>query len=136
MLEQFSAEIEALGGKEVLEKLLQAAWIDTYNSFNSSQSNDTKYFLNKVVTNMKTILNKISANPDLLEIYTGKANYADRSLTNGLKNYSNSTVIIYSSPTVFADGSIHIDDNNSDKIFQQTMTELLSKLKAKYPNLS
>ena len=37
---------------------------------------------------------------------------------------------------VFTDGSVHVDDSASDKLYQQTMTELLEKLKAKYPDLS
>lgn len=49
MTEQYPDEVAALGGAEGLERILQAAWIETYSSFNSSQSNDTKAFVNKVV---------------------------------------------------------------------------------------
>ena len=136
MTEQYPDEVAALGGAEGLERILQAAWIETYSSFNSSQSNDTKAFVNKVVANLKTILSKISNNQDLLEVYTGKANYADKTLTTGLSNYSRSSAITYSNGAVFTDGSVHIDDNASDKLYQQTMTDLLERLKAKYPDLS
>ena len=136
MTEQYSEEVAALGGAEGLERILQAAWIETYSSFNSSQSNDTKAFVNKVAANLKTILSKISNNQDLLEVYTGKANYADTTLTTGLSNYSRSSAITYSNGAVFTDGSVHIDDNASDKLYQQTMTDLLERLKAKYPDLS
>lgn len=136
MTEQYPEEVAALGGAEGLERILQAAWIETYSSFNSSQSNDTKAFVNKVVANLQTILSKISNNQDLLEVYTGKANYADTTLTTGLSNYSTSSAITYSNGVVFTDGSVHVDDSASDKLYQQTMTELLEKLKAKYPDLS
>ena len=136
MTEQYPEEVAALGGAEGLERILQAAWIETYSSFNSSQSNDTKAFVNKVVANLQTILSKISNNKDLLEVYTGKANYADTTLTTGLSNYSTSSAITYSNGVVFTDGSVHVDDSASDKLYQQTMTELLEKLKAKYPDLS
>ena len=33
------------------------------------------------------------------------------------------------------DGSVHIQDTQSDKLYQQTMSSLLDKLKAKYPKL-
>ena len=33
--------LNALGGDDVLEKLVQSAWMTTYNSYNSSQSNNT-----------------------------------------------------------------------------------------------
>ena len=136
MTEQYPEEVAALGGAEGLERILQAAWIETYSSFNSSQSNDTKAFVNKVVANLQTILSKISNNQDLLEVYTGKANYADTTLTTGLSNYSTSSAITYSNGVVFTDGSVHVDDSASDKLYQQTMTELLEKLKAKYPDLN
>lgn len=60
MTERYPDFVEALGGSDRhLKALLQAAWIETYSSFNSSQSNDTKAFMNKVVSNLQTILSKI-----------------------------------------------------------------------------
>ena len=135
MTEQYPEEVAALGGAEGLERILQAAWIETYSSFNSSQSNDTKAFVNKVVANLQTILSKISNNPELLEVYTSHTNYADKTLTDGLENYKNSSAITYSDADIYMDGSVHIQDTQSDKLYQQTMSSLLDKLKAKYPKL-
>ena len=135
MTEQYPEEVAALGGAEGLERILQAAWIETYSSFNSSQSNDTKAFMNKVVSNLQTILSKISNNPELLEVYTSHTNYADKTLTDGLENYKNSSAITYSDADIYMDGSVHIQDTQSDKLYQQTMSSLLDKLKAKYPKL-
>lgn len=135
MTEQYPDEVAALGGAEGLERILQAAWIETYSSFNSSQSNDTKAFVNKVVANLQTILSKISNNPELLEVYTSHTNYADKTLTDGLENYKNSSAITYSDADIYMDGSVHIQDTQSDKLYQQTMSSLLDKLKAKYPKL-
>ena len=135
MTEQYPEEVAALGGAEGLERILQAAWIETYSSFNSSQSNDTKAFVNKVVANLQTILSKISNNPELLEVYTSHTNYADKTLTDGLENYKNSSAITYSDADIYMDGFVHIQDTQSDKLYQQTMRSLLDKLKAKYPKL-
>ena len=135
MTEQYPEEVAALGGAEGLERILQAAWIETYSSFNSSQSNDTKAFVNKVVANLQTILSKISNNPELLEVYTSHTNYADKTLTDGLENYKNSSAITYSDADIYMDGFVHIQDTQSDKLYQQTMSSLLDKLKAKYPKL-
>ncbi len=135
MTERYPDFVEALGGADGLERLLQAAWIETYSSFNSSQSNDTKAFMNKVVSNLQTILSKISNNPELLEVYTSHTNYADKTLTDGLENYKNSSAITYSDADIYMDGSVHIQDTQSDKLYQQTMSSLLDKLKAKYPKL-
>ena len=135
MTDDYPEEVAALGGAEGLERILQAAWIETYSSFNSSQSNDTKAFVNKVVANLQTILSKISNNPELLEVYTSHTNYADKTLTDGLENYKNSSAITYSDADIYMDGSVHIQDTQSDKLYQQTMSSLLDKLKAKYPKL-
>ena len=135
MTERYPDFVEALGGSDGLERLLQAAWIETYSSFNSSQSNDTKAFMNKVVSNLQTILSKISNNPELLEVYTSHTNYTDKTLTDGLENYKNSSAITYSDADIYMDGSVHIQDTQSDKLYQQTMSSLLDKLKAKYPKL-
>ena len=135
MTEQYPEEVAALGGAEGLERILQAAWIETYSSFNSSQSNDTKAFVNKVVAILQTILSKISNNPELLEVYTSHTNYADKTLTDGLENYKNSSAITYSDADIYMDGFVHIQDTQSDKLYQQTMSSLLDKLKAKYPKL-
>ncbi|DAB14944.1 TPA: hypothetical protein CPT98_10245, partial [Candidatus Gastranaerophilales bacterium HUM_19] len=78
---------------------------------------------------------KISNNPELLEVYTSHTNYADKTLTDGLENYKNSSAITYSDADIYMDGSVHIQDTQSDKLYQQTMSSLLDKLKAKYPKL-
>ncbi len=134
--------LEKLGGEEVLKQLLQAAWITTYNSFNSSQSNNTTDFINKVMQNLEKMLNKLQTNPEYLEVFTQRVSYADRALTSGLKHYNTKTTagdderIKYSGePTIYADGTVHIANTTDDNDYQTTMSALLNNLLNKYSSL-
>ncbi len=138
-----SASLQELGGENVLKQLLQAAWITAYNDFASSQKNNTRDFINKVMSNLEKILNKLQTNPELMEIFTKRTSYTDSSLTNGLKHYNTKTTsgndetILYKGEvTIYADASIHISNTNDDNDYQQTMTPLLERLIKKYPSLS
>ena len=122
--------------------LTQAAWIMTYNTFNSSQSNSTTAFVTKVLENLETILNKIAANPELLSVYTAHTSYADTSLTDGLIHYNTKTTaggdqkISYKGDiTTDGEGKVHIANTTDDDDYQVTMDELLKRLIKKYPQI-
>lgn len=127
--------LSALGGESVLQKLVQAAWIEAYGSFNSSQSNNTEAFVSKVLGNLDSMLEKLQKDPDLMETYTQHTAYADKTLTDGL-NYYNNTQINYKGNVVqYADGTVHIDNTVSDVAYQGAMEPLLQRLIEKYPNV-
>ena len=83
--------LNALGGDDVLEKLVQSAWMTTYNSYNSSQSNNTEDFVKSVLNNLNSMLTMLEKSPEMLEVFTQRGSYADTSLTNGLKHYNTNT---------------------------------------------
>ena len=125
-----------------VQRLCQAAWIMTYNSFNSSQSNSATSFVSKVLENLETILNKIAANPELLSVYTAHTSYADTSLTDGLSHYNKNTTfggdekISYKGAvTTDGEGKVHIANTNDDPNYQLTMDELLNRLIKKFPQI-
>ena len=134
--------LNALGGDDVLEKLVQSAWMTTYNSYNSSQSNNTEDFVKSVLNNLNSMLTMLEKSPEMLEIFTQRGSYADSSLTNGLKHYNTNTTyggdekINYSGTIAqYADGTVHIDNTIDDNDYQQTMEPLLERIIAKYPDL-
>lgn len=131
-----------LGGEEVLEKLLQSAWITTYNDFNSSTSNDLNEFVDKVMNNLEKMLDKLQTNPKLMKTFTKRTSYADSTLTKDLKNYNTATTygndekISYAGEvTTYEDGTVHISNINDDNDYQTTMNALLVKVISKYPEI-
>lgn len=134
--------LERLGGETVLKQLLQAAWITTYNDFNSSQENNTVDFVNKVMDNLKKILEKLQTNPEYLEVFTKRVSYADTTVTTDVKHYNTKTtaggdekVSYRGTPTVHADGTVHLSNTTDDNDYQTTMTGVLRNLLDKYPSL-
>ena len=131
-----------LGGEEVLEKLLQSAWINTYNDFNSSTSNALTKFVDKVMNNLEKMLDKLQTNPKLMETFTKRTSYADSTLTNGLKNYNTATTfgndetVSYAGEvTTHEDGTVHLSQTDDDNDYQTTMNSLLLRVIAKYPEI-
>ena len=131
-----------LGGDAVLERLVQSAWISAYNTFDSSTSNNTEKFVDTVFKNLKTMMDRIQSNTDLIDVFTEHTAYADKTLTDGLKHYNKNTtygndeVINYGGQvSVYEDGTVHIDNTKDDRDYQTTMNELLERLIAKYPNV-
>ena len=140
--EEGKAAVETLGGFSGLQDLVQAAWIATYNSYDSSQSNNAAAFISKVLENLNNIMNKLETNPEYLETFMQRTSYADTGLTDNLIHYNTNTtlggdqVIIYSGePTVDTDGTVHIGNQDDDTDYQLTMTELLKRLKEKYSSI-
>ena len=132
----------ALGGDAVLERLVQSAWISAYNTFNSSTSNNTEKFVDTVFKNLKTMMDRIQSNTDLIDVFTEHTAYADKTLTDGLKHYNKNTtygndeLINYGGQvSVYEDGTVHIDYTKDDRDYQSTMNELLERLIAKYSNV-
>lgn len=141
--EEGKAALEALGGEDVLKRLVQAAWIDTYNTYNSSQSNNAANFVAQVLDNFQTIMNKLSKNPEYIAAYTAKTSYADSSLTKGLIHYNTNTTyggderINYKGTYKTDDnGAVHIENTTDDADYQLTMNDLLRRLKNKYSTIS
>lgn len=134
--------LQKLGGETVLKKLLQSAWIAAYNDFNSSQSNNLASFVNKVMSNLDKILEKLQTNPELLNTFTKRASYADNSITIGVKHYNTKTTygndekINYKgNVTTYADGTVHISNDNDDDDYQTTMAGVLKNLITKYSSI-
>ncbi len=139
----YSADaLTILGGDYVLEMLVQNAWITTYNSFDSSQSNNKYDFVKKVMENFQKMLNKLQTNPELLETFTKRSSYADSSITTGVKHYNTKTtyggdekISTRGDLMRFTDGSIHIDNTDDDNDYQSTMSDVLNQLIEKYSSI-
>lgn len=137
-----SDALTKLGGESALKKLVQAAWIAAYNDFDSSQSNNVTNFVNKVMSNLETMINKLKTNPELFEVYTKRSSYADTSVTNNVKHYNKKDTyggdekIDYSgNVTTFKDGTVHISNTNDDNDYQSTMSDVLKNLITKYSSI-
>ena len=74
----------------IADRLIQAAWITTYNKYNASTSHETKSFIEEVINNLKNILTAISKNGDLLKLYTADTAYSNDNITSGVYMYSRS----------------------------------------------
>lgn len=134
--------LETIGGKDVLKQLIQAAWISTYNDFSSAKEHQIATFISAVIDNIKSIMEKLTTNPEYLEIYTSHTSYADTSLTTGLTHYGtdttrsdDETIIYKGGTTVDSNGVVHLENEKDDPDYQVTMNELLVKLIEKYPSI-
>lgn len=132
-----------LGGESALKKLVQAAWIAAYNDFDSSQSNNVTNFVNKVMSNLETMINKLKTNPELFEVYTKRSSYADTSVLKDVKHYNTNTTygndetINYGGNiTTFTDGTVHLSVTTDDNDYQTTMSGLLKNLITKYSSVN
>lgn len=134
--------LQKLGGETALKQLLQSAWITTYNDFNSSQSNNLAAFVNKVMSNLDKMLEKLQTQPELLNIFTKRSSYADNSVTKDVKHYNTKTThgndekISYKgNVTTYADGTVHISNDDDDDDYQTTMAGVLKNLITKYSSI-
>ena len=139
MFGKFETILKDLGGDAVLESLIQAAWIDSYNRFDSSTSHNTEAFLAEVIQNLQEILRAVQAHPERLQFYTMHTAYADTTLTDGLTHYNtktthgnDETISYKGNVTTYDDGSVHIANDKDDADYQATMNGLLVRLKNKY----
>ena len=132
--------VQNIGGDEVIENLVQAAWISTYGTtYPSSQKNNTTAFVSKVLENLDAIIKKLKTNPEYLNLYTMRASYTDTTLTNKLVHYNladtygNDETISYKGDLKFdGDGTVHLSNTNDDIDYQATMSDLLKKVVKKY----
>lgn len=131
--------IQNIGGDEVIENLVQAAWICAYNSFGSSQRHLVGNFVSKVLENLDAMLNKLKTNPEYLNLYTMRTSYADPSLTDNLIHYN--TADTYGADEVVhykggyscdANGTVHLVHTTDDPDYQATMSNLLRRVVKKY----
>lgn len=133
---------DKLGGEGMVSKLLQTAWISTYNKYSSSTSNRTVDFVKTVLQNFEKMMEKLKTNPDYLEVFAGRMSYADANLTNDLIHYgtkttsgNDETIIYRGKVTTDSNGVVHISNKTDDRDYQDTMTQLLEFVKEKYSNL-
>lgn len=141
--EEGKSALEAIGGETVLNKLIQAAWIQAYNTYNSSQKNSAAAFITQVLNNFQSIMSSIEKNPEYLKIYTMHTSYTDTSLTNGLIHYNTNTTdggdetVYYGGKrTIDSNGVVHLKNSANDTDYQTTMNALLTRLIEKYSSLS
>lgn len=128
-------------GESKLKKIIQSAWIMTYNDYKSSESHSTAAFVQTVLTNLEKILSSISKNPEYADVYAADSTaYSNSKLTHNLPHYNRDTtaggdeVIIYEGDfKEDADGTVHIADATDDIDYQTTMTVLLSRIKKTDP---
>lgn len=143
-----NGELDALGGKEAVERIVQSGWIATYDSIQeldgkgSSASHYISDFLFDASENICKMIEKAKSDPQVLEALTQRTSYADNSLTDGLKHYNTNTTyggdekINYKGDVIqYEDGSVHINDTNDDRDYQATMDQLLERVIEKYPGL-
>lgn len=116
-------------GDEALEQLFKVAWTQVTESMNSTNAN-TKDFVQKVLSGLSTILNGLAENPENLAYYTDTT--VD---TKDLTNYKDNVVIDCRNPRKYDTGEYHLDNDASDKQFQNTMQQLLERIYSKYPNV-
>ena len=148
VLEEFNktsegkAALEQMGGESVVKKLIQAAWITTYNTYNSSTKNSRASFITTVLDNLEAIFNKLETNPEYLEIFTEHTAYADSSLTTGLTHYGTKTtrgndedLRLIGGYEISSDGTVHLANEKDDPDYQVTMSELLSRVIKKYSSI-
>ena len=131
--------VQNIGGDEVIENLVQAAWISTYSTYASSQKNNTTAFVSRVLENLDAIIKKLKTNPEYLNLYTIRASYTDTSLTNKLVHYNltdtygGDETISYKGDLKFGEnGAVHLSNTNDDIDYQATMDDLLKKVVKKY----
>lgn len=128
-------ELIASIGADNLSKLIQAAWITSYNDFNCSDNNiKTKEFITKVFENFNSILESIAIEPSRLEFFTQHTAYADNELLNGLPNYANDdTKYSYRLGSNMKDEwGRGWNDTNACSVINETMKELRNRLREKY----
>lgn len=125
--------LKEIGGEEVLKKLLQSAWAEASSGIYFNAKTNTGDFINKIMKNLDKVLEKVSTNQEYLDYYI-KDCYQDQTLINNLPNISD-TQINYSTPKKFDTGEMHLDDDKSDKKFQETMNKLLENIYNKYPDI-
>jgi len=138
-LKEKNPEAYAELGEENLEKLVQAAWITTYNDYPSSTSHNTKDFMTKVFNNLKSIMQKIDEKPEYLDVYTKHTAYANETITNDIIHYGTPSTqgddekIDYSGDiTLSSDGTVNISNETDNVDYLDTMEELLTRLKETY----
>ena len=135
-------EYEKLG-KDKIKKLIQSAWITTYNTWNSNSSWATKTFVGEVFENLKKILSAVVEKPEYLSIYTDRTAYANSNLTTGLEYYGTKTTDGRDSQwwyshsgdyaNVSSDGLPNWNDTKDAGEYQKTMNALLERIKNAEP---
>ena len=104
------------------DSILQAAWIMTYNSFTSGEEHDSKEFVDKVLRNTASILNKVKNNESLIGLLTTHTALRDTSLLSGT----------YSADGKYTDIEYGTDSFTSTTYYKYECNTILKNLKAKY----
>ena len=124
------------------DMLFQSAWIMAYSEYNSGNNNNIKDFVSCVFDKFTKILEAISKNSELLDLYTSRTAYANTAVTDGVTHYNTNTTygdgttgderVKYSNPLTYLDGTIHITSID-DGDYQKCMESLLENIQATEP---
>ena len=124
-----------------IDRLIQAAWIMTYNDYASSSKWNTSSFLGKVLDNFESILNKLKTNPEFLSVFAADHTaYANSSLTSNLEYYGkkeddgqDSVWVYEGSCSINNNGAITWDDTADAAEYNKEMAQLLKNIKNTKP---
>ncbi len=112
-------------GDEAFEQLFKIAWNQVTDEMESKNVN-TKDFVNAVLSKLQGILNGLAKNPENLKYYTTVVENVKAAGVN----------VDCRNPVKYDTGEYHLDNDKSDKQFQDSMHELLNKIYDAYPNVS
>lgn len=126
--------LKDIGGDAMLKKLLQSAWIEASNSVTTNTAQNTRDFINKIMSNLDRILSKVATDSEYLDYYTNDC-YNDQTLQEDLP-YLYDNDLRYGNARKYDSGKMHLDDDESDKKFQETMNKLLENIYNKYPKIN
>ena len=94
------------------------------------------------MSNLDKMLEKLQTQPELLEVFTTRTSYADKTVTKDVEHYGTRTTygnderINYAgNVTTYTDGTVHISNDNDDDDYQTTMAGVLKNLITKYSSI-
>ncbi len=131
--------------KEIIDtnyaRLVQAAWIMTYNDYECGKNDiNTADFIKSVLNNLKAMILHLKDKPEDMKLYIGYTCYGYSGLnsikcewnvydaTGNKRNY----VFNYSNVQYDNDNGIKLQNDEQNKIYQKMMEQLLKNLKQKY----
>ena len=103
----------------------------TYTNFPCNKENDISDFLDKVYDNFKNVIQRLKTKPEYLNIFAGETN----AVASSKQPIGGGYVICDNNPTVYGDGSIHVNNDQSDVNLQKAVKTLIEKLQKAYPDI-
>lgn len=141
-----STEILVLGGEKAVNRLVQSAWIMAYNNYQCSGYDNTytsaNIFAEEVFNNFAKIIKKLETHPEYLDIYTMNTAFANKDLVDNLQDYhygkgadGDYSVELDVEDKFLASGLIDLDDETSERAYNNCMSALLKRLIMRYPSV-